>query len=146
MTTRLTFFGITAFWVTMNILLWRAEFGSHGDDVPVPQELVWRRILTAPDASSLGVYQNGRRTGYCEFSTGVGQAMALVDGDQPPQAGLVARAGYQIHLAGSCALGDFTNRLKFDGRVRFNAARQWQELNLKMSTDLASVQIHSLET
>jgi len=146
MTARLTFLGITAFWVTMNILLWRAEFGSHGEDVSVPQELVWRRILTAPDASSLSVYQNGVRTGYCEFSTGVGQAMATLDDDKPPQAGLVARAGYQIRLSGNVAVGDFTNRLKFDGHVLFNSARQWQELNLKISSRVAVVEIHSLAT
>lgn len=146
MTVRLTFLGITVFWVTMNVLLWRAEFGSHGDDVPVPQALVWRRILTAPDASSLSVYQNGQHTGYCECSTGVSQTMATMDGDKPPQAGLMARTGYQIHFSGNVAVGDFTNRLKFNGQVVFDHARQWRELNLKISSRLAMVEIHSAET
>ena len=60
--------------------------------------------------------------GYCEFSTGVGQQMAALDEDRPPPEGLVARAGYQIHLAGNVALGDFTNRLKFDGARPFSTA------------------------
>ena len=146
MTARLTFLGIVAFWLTMNVLLWRAEFGARGGDTPVPSQLVWRKILTAPDASSLSVYQNGDRMGYCEFSTGVGQQMATFDEDKPPPEGFVARAGYQIHLAGNVALGDFTNRLKFDGRVQFTAARQWQELNLKITSRLAVIEIHSLAT
>ena len=29
---RVTFFLIAAFWVTMNVLLWRAEYGSHGSE------------------------------------------------------------------------------------------------------------------
>jgi hypothetical protein len=146
MTARLTFLGLIAFWVTMNALLWRAEFGTRGGDMEVPFELVWRKILTAPDASSLSVYQNGERTGYCEFSTSVGQQMATLEEDKLPPEGLVARAGYQIHLAGNVSLGDFTNRLKFDGKVLFNSARHWQELNLKLSTRLATIEIHSLAT
>ena len=74
MCARLTFLGITAFWVTMNVLLWRVEFGARGGDTPVPAHLVWHKILTAPDASSLSVYQKGERMGYCEFSTGRGPA------------------------------------------------------------------------
>jgi hypothetical protein len=146
MAARLTFFAIAAFWMTMNVLLWRAEFGAHSGGIPVPIELVWRKILTAPDASSLSVYQKGDRTGYCELSTSVGQEMSTVDADRPPPEGLLTRAGYQIHLAGNIAFGDFTNRLKFDGRLRFSSAREWQEVNLKISSHLTAVEIHSLAT
>ena len=146
MPARLTFFAIAAFWVTMNVLLWQAEFGSHSGGVPVPIELVWRKILTAPDASSLSVYQNRDRMGYAEFSTSVGQEMATVDADRPPPEGLAQRAGYQVHLAGNVALGDFTNRLKFDGHLKFSSIREWRELTLKISSHLAVVEIHSLAT
>jgi hypothetical protein len=143
---RLTFLGITAFWVTMNVLLWRAEFGTRGGDIPVPLSLVWRKILTAPDSSSLSVYQNKDRTGYCEFTTSVGQQMATLDEDKPPPESFITRAGYQIHVAGNVAFGDFTNRLKFDGRARFDLARHWQELNLKITSRFAVIEIHSLAT
>jgi hypothetical protein len=146
MTARLTFLGIVAFWLTMNVWLWQSEFGAHGGDTPVPVQLVWRKILTAPDASSLSVYQNGDRMGYCEFSTGVGQQMAAFDEDRPPPEGFSTRAGYQIHLAGNVALGDFTNRLKFDSRIKFTPAHQWQEVNLKITSRLAVIEIHSLAT
>ncbi len=129
----------------MNVLLWRVEFGSRGD-ISIPLQLVWKKILTAPDASSLSVYQNGDRMGYCEFSTSVGQQMAALDEDKPPPDNLAARAGYQIHVAGNVALGDFTNRLKFDGRFQFTALRQWQELNIKISTHTSAIEIHSLAT
>ena len=146
MTARLTFLAIAAFWLTMNGLLWRSEFGAHGGDTPVPVALVWHKILTAPDASSLSVYQNGERMGYCEFSTGVGREMADVSDDQLPPEDLVKRAGYQIHLAGNVALGDFTNRLKFDGQVQFSARHEWRELDLKIISRPLVVQIHSLAT
>ncbi|HEY2330150.1 MAG TPA: hypothetical protein VGI63_10105 [Verrucomicrobiae bacterium] len=146
MAARLTFFAIAAFWVTMNVLLWRTEYGSHGGDTPVPVALVWHKILTAPDASSLSVYEGGDRMGYCEFSTSIGQEMAAVDADKPPPENLVKRAGYQVLLAGNVSFGDFTNRLKFDGRLDFFKTRQWRELNLKITSRLAVVEIHSLAT
>ena len=146
MCARLTFIAITVFWLTMNVLLWRAEYGLHSGESPVPIALVWKKILTAPDASSLSVYQNGDRMGYCELSTSVGQEMATVDADRPPPEGLVRRAGYQIHLAGNVALGDFTNRLKFDGHLQFSSARAWQEVTLKISSHQTVVEIHSQAT
>jgi hypothetical protein len=146
MTARLIFPAVAVFWLTMNVLLWRAEFGAQGGDTPVPVALVWRKILTAPDASSLSVYQNGERTGYCEFSTSIGQEMAAVDADKLPPENLFKRAGYQIHLAGNVSFGDFTNRLKFDGHMRFSATRQWREVTVKLTTRQATVEIHSLAT
>ncbi|MGC9941306.1 MAG: hypothetical protein ABSE48_05690 [Verrucomicrobiota bacterium] len=146
MIARLTFLVFAAFWVTMNVLLWRMEFGSRGGDMPVPLQLVWRKILTAPDASSLSVYQNGDRTGYCELSTSVGQQMATLDENRPPPEGFAIRAGYQLHFAGNISLGDFTNRLKFDGRIQFSPKRDWEELNLKITSHLATLELHSLET
>ena len=104
----------------MNVLLWRAEYGARGHGVPVPVDLVWRKILTAPDASSLTVYQGAKKTGFCEFSTSVEQAMAALDEDQLPPEGLVKQAGYQIRFDGNVSLGDFTNRLTFDGRIQFS--------------------------
>ena len=146
MIARLTFLGIAVFWVAMNVLLWRAEYGPHGGQTPVPMDLVWRKILTAPDASSLSVYQNGERTGFCEFSTSVEQEMAKFDADKPPPEGIMARAGYQIHCSGNLSFGDFTNRMKFDGRVEFANRRDWRELNLKISTHGMTFDIHSIAT
>jgi hypothetical protein len=146
MITRLSFLAVTAFWITMNVWLWRAEFGADGGDTPVPLALVYRKILTAPDSSSLSVYQKKERTGYCEFSTSVGQQMATLDEDKVPPEGFSTRNGYQIHLAGNVSLGDFTNRLKFDGRVQFSNKRQWQALNFKISSRLAVLEIQSVQS
>jgi hypothetical protein len=143
---RLTFMVIAAFWVTMNVLLWRVEFGVRGGDTLVPALLVWHKIMTAPDSSSLSVYQKGERMGYCEFSTAVGQQMAAFDEGKPPPEGFTAHLGYQLHIAGNISLGDFTNRLKFDGRLRFDRFRHWEELYLKITSRLAVIEIHSLAT
>src|SRR5271154_82089 len=146
MTTRLTFFLIAAFWVAMNVLLWRVEYGSRGGEISVPVDLVWRKILTAPDESSLTIFQDGQRSGFCEFSTSIEQAMATLDEDKLPPEGVVTRAGYQIRLDGNMSLGDFTNRVRFDGRIEFSSKRAWRELNLKLSSHFAMVEISSFAT
>ena len=146
MNSRVTFFFVAAFWITMNGLLWHVEYGARGSGVAVPVDLVWRKILTAPDASSMNIYQDGERSGFCEFSTSVEMEMAKLDENSPPPEGLVARAGYSIHLNGNTSLGDFTNRVRFDARLQFSAKREWRELNLKISSRAATVEIHSLAT
>jgi hypothetical protein len=146
MISRLAFPFIAVFWITMNVLLWRAEFGSHHGGLAVPPDLVWRKILTAPDTSSLNVFQDGQRIGFCEFATSVEQEMAKLDESSLPPEGVAMRAGYQIRLNGNVSLGDFTNRMRFDGHLNFSAARAWRELTLRVSTHAAAVEIHSLET
>jgi hypothetical protein len=146
MLARLTFLAITLFWLTMNVLLWRLEFGAQPEEMAVPIGLVWRKILNAPDASSLNVYQAGTRMGYCELSTGVGQEMAKYDADALPVDGVTAPAGYQVHLAGNIALGDFTNRLKYDGKIFFRTAREWREINLKVIYHGTVTELHAVST
>jgi hypothetical protein len=143
---RIIFLSIAAFWVVMNLLLWRSEYGSRGSGISVPVELVWRKVLTAPDASSLTVYQNGQKTGFCEFATSVEQAMAALDEDKLPPEGIVARAGYQIRFNGNVSVGEYTNRLTFNGRLQFSSSRAWRELTLKLSSHGAIVEIHSAAT
>jgi hypothetical protein len=143
---RVTFLSIAAFWVAMNLLLWRSEYGSRGSGIPVPVDLVWRKILTAPDTSSLTVCQDGQKTGFCEFSTSVEQAMAVLDEDKPPPEGIVARAGYQIRFDGNVSVGEYANRFTFDGRIQFSSSRAWRELNLKLSAHGVVVEIRSAAT
>ena len=146
MTKRITFLGIVAFWAVMNVMLWRAEITGHGDDLQVPPELVWHKILTAPDSSSMTVYQDTRRMGYCELTTSVEQQMAVLEEDKLPPEGLAHHPGYQIHLAGNIALDDFTNRIKFEGRASFNSARKWTDFAVKISSRTSTVEIHASAT
>jgi len=143
---RLIFLAIAIFWAVMNVLLWRSEYGARGSGIAVPADLVWRKIMTAPDASSLTVYQGVEKTGFCEIATSVEQAMAALDEENPPPEGLVRLAGYQIRFDGNVSLGDFTNRFTFNGRVEFSTARTWRELYLKLNARANSVEIHSVAT
>ena len=146
MGTRLLLFFLFSVCVTMNVLVWRMEYGAHDNDFPVPEGLVWRKIMTAPEASSLNVFQDGKRTGFCEFSTSIGQEMAQMDETKPPPEGFLSHAGYQIHINGNASLGDFTNRLKFDGHLDFAPNRAWRSLSLRILLRGLVVEIQSLAT
>jgi len=141
---RITFLLIGVFWAGMNVLLWRAEYDSHGAGIPVPPVLVWQKILTAPDISSLNVFQDGQRTGFCEFSTSVEQEMATLGENDAMPKNISSGAGYQIRFNGNVSLGDYTNRLTFNGQLEFSRRHQWRELNLKLSSHAGTIEIHSL--
>lgn len=141
---RLAFGSIVAFWVAMNALLWHAEYGSRGSGIAVPVDLVWRKILTAPDASSLTVYQGGKKNGFCQFATSVEQAMSGLEEDKLPPEGIIKQAGYQIRFDGNVSVGEFTNRFAFNGRIQFSSSRAWRELHLKLSAHADVVEIHSV--
>ncbi len=143
---RLALFLIVTFWVAMNVMLWRVEYGSSGTGIPVPADLVWRKILTAPDASSLTFYENGRKTGFCQFSTSVEQAMSTLEEENVPPEGILKQAGYQIRFDGNASVGAFNNRLTFSGRIQFSSSRAWRELNLKLTAHGNAVEIHSAAT
>jgi hypothetical protein len=141
---RLAFCSVVMFWVVMNALLWRVEYGSRGGGIAVPVELVWQKILTAPDASSLTIYQGGKKAGFCQFATSVEQAMSgLEEGALPPE-GILRQAGCQIRFDGNASVGGFTNRFAFSGRIQFSSSRAWRELTLKLSRHADAVEVHSV--
>jgi hypothetical protein len=146
MLTRLVLFALFGVCVTMNILVWLAEYGARDHDFPVPEGLVWRKIMTAPEASSLNIFQEGKRTGFCEFSTSVGQEMAQLDETKPPPEGFISHAGYQIRINGNASLGDFTNRVKFDGHLEFAPNRAWRSLTLRVLMRGLVIEMQSVAT
>jgi hypothetical protein len=146
MGTRLILLALAGVCIAMNVFVWRAEYGSRGNDFPVPPALVWRKIMTAPEASSLNVYQGGKRTGFCEFSTSVEQEMAQLDESKPPPEGFINRVGYQLRINGNASLGDFTNRVKFDGHLQFAPNRTWRNFDLHILMHGLSIMVDSVAT
>ena len=141
---RLVFLLIALFWVTMNVWLWRAEYGA-GDQAGsvVPVGVVWRKILTAPDSSSLSIFQRGKKIGFCHWITGVGEEFSQLD--EAPPGGLAGKPGsYQIHLDGNVTPGDFASRTRFECRLKFSHDQNWQELNLRLGVRPMVWEVHSV--
>ena len=71
---RAAFLVITAFFVTMNVLLWNSEFREQGDGTPVPLAKVWEKILRAPDDSQLEIFHQKKKIGYLRWAANAGEA------------------------------------------------------------------------
>ena len=128
---------IALFWIVMNALLWRAEFGGAGETgSAVSEEVVWQKILTAPDDSMLEISVHGKKIGYCRWTPNVGEGLAAGsnrDGFKPE--GRVRRpAGYTIDVEGNILVGEPAARTRFNTHVRFSTNQVWEEMSLKLSS------------
>jgi hypothetical protein len=126
--------GLTAlFWVTMTALLWRAEYGPRdvGADA-VPVRLVWRKILTAPDPSSLSIWQGERRLGFGHWVTSVGEEFAALD-EAPPEGILSKVRHHQLKFDGNLAWPGEELRLRFECAIKLSTNQAWQEFTLRVS-------------
>ena len=133
---RMAFVGIAAFWVTMNVLLWRAEFGGAKEAVSrLPVERVWLKVLTAPDSSALEVYQHGKRIGYCRWVANAGEELAtgrIHTEDVAPEGMIRQLTHYTLNLDGNFHLAEFTNFFRFDFNFKFSTNQNWEEMRLRL--------------
>lgn len=146
MSYRLTFLCIAIFWVTMNVLLWRAEFGRHdaiGSAVPVAT--VWRKMLTAPDNSSLAIRHHGKVIGFCRWVTEtVGATNSQDSTDEPLPEDMVSRVtGYRASFDGSVTIPALSNRVRFDFNSTLATNHDWRTMSLRMSLRRDSVLLES---
>jgi hypothetical protein len=137
MLSRLTFLTIAIFWVTMNFLLWRSEFGGR-NEMPssIPAEKVWEKVLTAPDTSSLNIYHHGKNIGYCKWSANVTQnrADAMTNPDEFEPEGMVKfPSRYQLDLEGNVYVSALTNSARFNLALGLSTNRAWQDLSIHTS-------------
>ncbi len=147
---RLWLLVVILFWVVMNGLLWRAEYGSSatlGSKLPVA--VVWKKILDTPDASGLEIRQNGEKIGYFRWSVlqetpEDAESVLTENPGQEELDGMIERIlGYSIQVDGSFSPNadpqqyvryGFSIRLAPDGTTWTNAnfrvgmKRTWLEL------------------
>lgn len=148
MTTRLALLASAVFWLTMNFLLWRSEFGSaNRGGIPVPVNVVWRKILTSPDSSSLDVLHHGKRAGYARWSVTEQQKAAkapLAPGGLP-EAGVAT--GYRLDLEGNVVLeensGGANEQMHFGLNMELGTNREWRELELRINQRDSGFLVHS---
>ena len=139
--------GLSAlFWLTMNFLLWRSEYGGGAAlGTSVPTELVWRKILTAPDNSLLDIFHHGKKAGFCRWTTSAGMAPTPdFGGETPPVVPAITSPEYRLNLTGNLTIGRPTNRLQFDLDLVLTTNRVWQEVDLRLSFHENSVALHSV--
>ena len=132
MARKLSFALITLFWITMNALLWRAEFVGKEIGAATPVSLIWQKILTSPDDSGLAVNYAGERVGYVRWAPNIGEEIATgkTANENTEIEGRVKKlTGYTIHADGNFILPEGAGRIRFD-------------LDAKFSTDNASLSVN----
>lgn len=134
---RVVFALILLFWLAMNALLLRSEFGAHHDlGSTVPIEMVWQRILAAPDDSALEISVDGKKIGYCRWKpTTTESSNPLPKGvDEAEPEGMVRHLfGYKLDFDGSLFLESQGKRLRFSFHGEFATNNVWKAFRLEGS-------------
>jgi hypothetical protein len=147
MTHRITFLAVTLFWLTMSYLLWQTEYVGHNEvGSSVPVELVWRKILTAPDNSPLEIRHNGKRVGNCRWSSDVGQELAsgkILSDDASPEDMAPEPVNNRLNLVGTIALTNLPSRLSFDSEIKLSTNDVWQSFHLRLTMKPTTWEIFS---
>jgi hypothetical protein len=129
---------ITLFWLTMNFLLWRSEFGGRDETgSAVPVETIWRKILTAPDNSSLEIIHQGSKLGYCRWAAGPGPDPSLkkTTGGEVLAEGISSgRPGYRIDFDGNVSPKDLREHVHFNFTIKLSTNRVWREFSLRANS------------
>lgn len=143
---RLALILITSFWVIMNLLLWRTEYGNRDRmATSIPADVVWQKILTAPDSSSLSIFHHGKKIGFCHWMTSIGEELNKTREEDEPFEGRVDKlSSYRIQIEGNLAIPDSPNRARFDGLLRLSTNQVWQDLTLRLNLRPVVWEIHSV--
>jgi hypothetical protein len=147
MKSRAFFLLVLAFWVTMNALLWRAEFGGgQGEGGSVPLEVVWQKILTAPDNSSLDIYTGQQKIGTLRWVPNVGheQEMGKVNSeDYVPDGQVKLQSGYTIDVDAHARFPGETERVFFNLSLQFDPNEEWREIGARYARRPMAIDIRA---
>ncbi len=135
---RLVLVGGLAFFVVMNVLLWRSEYApSSRLGLTVPAEVVWEKVLTSPDDSWLEVRHRGVKLGRAHWRARVSEEVPPVDPDDPfgeaaPEGMGNRVTGYALDFSGNVAIDERT-RLRFDLGLELDPAQRWKHFSVKLA-------------
>lgn len=143
---RLIFLLIAAFWITMNVWLWRTEFSPQGEIASrFPATKVWEKILNAPEVSALEITHRKKKIGSCRWVSRQGEERAkqAFAEDYQPENAVAEPGSYTLELEGDFALPSLTNNLRFDLTLKLSTNQSWQEFYLRLSMRPNSWEISS---
>jgi hypothetical protein len=133
MASRLTVVVLGGFWGLMTLLLWRAEYGpGRFQGTTVAPTLVWQKVLTSPDSSSLAIIHRGQRIGFCHIIASVTSPAESSGAKRSPEGMVREVGGYQLDLTGSLHPPDSDLRLRFSGRVLLTAEHEWESFQAEL--------------
>jgi hypothetical protein len=134
MRSKIFFAAIVVFWLAMNFLLWRSQAGAHSKiGSAIPAEIVWDKILTAPDNSSLDIYDHDKKIGFVQWVAKVGSASQALNQslaeDYAPDGLMPQPSGYELNLEGNTSVFS-SNRVRLEMHLRLSTNETWQDFRL----------------
>jgi hypothetical protein len=137
MRSRIYFLVVLAFWLAMNGLLLRSQWGAHSRiGSAVPAEVVWEKILSAPDTSSLDIYDHSNKVGICHWIANVGNSPLasnkILADDYAPDGMDEQVTGYSLTFEGNATFSK-TNRIRFEANLELASDRAWRSFHARVS-------------
>jgi hypothetical protein len=119
---RISFIAITVFWVVMNVLLWRAEFGRGRETLSdVNPATVIDRLLNAPDAP----------IGTLDWRPSVMEGAAGAEPGSVPE-GMVDTAGYSLDADLLLTAEQPTDRWRVLSHLELDTNKVWKEWTINV--------------
>lgn len=137
MPVRILFVLVATFWVLMNVLLWRAEFGRGRETLSeLSLNTVVDRILNAPDPSVLQIRHHGEPLGSLRWIPTV-EELSRPDsatGPGSPVEGMVDAAGYNLDVDLSLVAGADAphRRVRLLAHVDLDTNYVWKNVSLRV--------------
>jgi len=139
---------VTAFFVTMNVLLWRSEFGARGRlGAPLPAEVVWEKVLTSPDNSFLEIRHHRVKIGHARWVASIGEetmSKTPSSEDLPPEGMVKVPTGYSLDFDGNVSLEDLT-RFRFHFMLKLDTNQNWKDITLDLTVKPFSWKVQASE-
>jgi hypothetical protein len=135
MSSRHVFIAVTLFWVTMNVLLWREEFGSGRQGVAeVPVTTVVDRVLNAPDASLLTLRQHGRILGQLRWTPSILETAAPTNApdSELPEGMVRTPLGNKVDLDLNLFGDDPSSRWRVMGHLDLDTNQTWTSFQIRL--------------
>jgi hypothetical protein len=135
MTGRLTFAAIALFWVVMNVLLWRSEFGGGRETVAdVPVATVVGHVLDAADDSILTLRHHGQAIGQLRWNPSITENFADTNAAAAnlPEGMVRAPAGHLLDVELNLFGDTPANRWRVLTRLDLDTNQVWRSFNLRV--------------
>lgn len=128
------FAAIALFWVVMNVLLWRSEFGGGRETVAdVPVEVVVERVLNAADDSVLTLRHHGQVIGQLRWNPSIIEGAGGTNTAETLPEGMVrAPSGHSLDVELNLFGGTPSERWRVLARMDLETNHVWRDLNLRI--------------
>ena len=146
---RITFAILASFCFATQVWLWRNEFVVEGSGAQVPLLMVWNKILTAPDNSSMEVRRAGDKIGFCRWTPNIGEELAtgkVSQDEATPEGMILATSNYTLDVEGNLAPPEWQARYRFHLHIDVGVSNVLRNLEFRVNEKKTFWEVKTLMT